>query len=137
MAQNWTRTIVFIGSGVYCLPIPIPFPRTRTLTQIQECFLFPWYRGLKKKSICPELTQALSGTEGDFFRQWKYFGRWIKKAFGMNSYIKAGLGMKNYVWGPNSKFERDKFWLILRGKFEQKTQKSIFLQNQWTLNFSK
>ena len=23
----------------------------------------------KKKFICPELTQALSGTEGDFFRQ--------------------------------------------------------------------
>jgi len=25
------------------------------------------------------------------------------------------------------------FWLIFRGKFEQKTQKSIFLKNQWRL----
>ena len=25
------------------------------------------------------------------------------------------------------------FWLIFRGKFEQKTQKSIFLKNQWKL----
>ena len=25
------------------------------------------------------------------------------------------------------------FWLIFRGKFEQKIQKSIFLQNQWKL----
>ena len=44
--------------------------------------------------------------------------------------IKTGLPIKNYVLDPNSDVKDEFFLLIFRGKFEQKTQKSIFLQNQ-------
>ena len=29
--------------------LPLPFPRIRTHTQLQECFLFPWYSGYIEK----------------------------------------------------------------------------------------
>ena len=51
----------------------------------------------------------------------------------MNLHLKTGLGNKNYVLDPNSDVENEFFWLIFCGKFEQKTQKSIFLKNQWRL----
>ena len=47
----------------------------------------------------------------------------------MNLHLKTGLGNKNYVLDPNSDVENEFFGLIFYGKFEQKTQKSIF-QNQ-------
>ena len=51
----------------------------------------------------------------------------------MNLHIKSGLGIKNYVLDPNSEVENENFLTDFRGKFEQKTQKSIFLKNQWKL----
>ena len=51
----------------------------------------------------------------------------------MNLDIKTGLGIKSYVLDPNSNVEYEMSWLIFRGKFEQKTQNLIFLQNQWKL----
>ena len=46
---------------------------------------------------------------------------------------KTSYGIKNYVWDPNADVENENFWLIFHGKFEQKTQKSVCLQNQWKL----
>ena len=37
-----------------------------------------------------------------------------------------GLGIKNYVLDPNSDVENENFLTDFLGKFEQKTQKSIF-----------
>ena len=51
--------------------LPKPFPRIKTHTQLQECFLFPSYRGFKKKFNCPCLTQALSVTDSIFFKTMK------------------------------------------------------------------
>ena len=51
----------------------------------------------------------------------------------MNLHLKTGLGNKNYVLDPNSDVENEFFWLIFCGKSEQKTQKSICLQNQLKL----
>ena len=48
----------------------------------------------------------------------------------MNLHLKTGLGNKNYVLDPNSDVENEFFLPIFCGNFEQKTQKSIFLQNQ-------
>ena len=36
-------------------------------------------------------------------------------------------------FGPKSDVDNENFWLIFRGQFGQKTQKSIFRQNQWKL----
>ena len=81
--------------------LPLPFPRIKTHIQIQECFLFPWYRGLNKKFICPELTKALSGTDGDFFRLKNIIKSLVKIVWemsldilGVNSHIATGLGIK-------------------------------------------
>ena len=48
----------------------------------------------------------------------------------MNLHLKTGLGNKNYVLDPNSDVENEFFLTDFFGNFEQKTQKSIFLQNQ-------
>ena len=81
--------------------LPLPFPRIKTHIQIQECFLFTWYRGLNKKFICPELTKALSGTDGDFSRLKNIIKSLVKivlemslDILGVNSHITTGLGIK-------------------------------------------
>ena len=51
----------------------------------------------------------------------------------MSLHIKTGLGIKNYVLDPNWDVENEKFWTDFCDKFEQQTQKPIFLQNQWNL----
>ncbi len=51
----------------------------------------------------------------------------------MNLHIKSGLGLKNYVLDPNSDVEDEHFLNDLLWQIWTKTQKSIFLQNQWKL----
>ena len=47
----------------------------------------------------------------------------------MNLCIKIGLGIKTYVWGPNSDVDNDDFLTDFLWQICAKTPKSILLQN--------
>ena len=111
-----------------CFPcyrcLPIINRRDRTHNQLQECYLFPWYRGLKKKFNSPDMTQALSGIDRQWiFQTMKINIQSIRKIvwevnlenFRDKLTYKNSLRIKNYFWYSNSdvengKISNDFFW---------------------------
>ena len=63
LPHNWIRTI---SSLLYVFSLL--FPSIRTHCQLQECVLFPWYKGSKKKLI---VWKGLVRNGQYFSRQWK------------------------------------------------------------------
>ena len=95
--------------------LPIPFLRIRTHTQLQECFSVSLIQRVKEKVHLPRTDIGLVRNWRRFFQTMKNIINSLVKIvwemnldiFGVNSHIKTCLGIKNYVWDPNSDVENE------------------------------
>ena len=121
--------------------LPTPFLRIRTHTQLQECFSVSLIQRVKEKVY-------LSVTDAGFVHNWRQFFQTTKNHIqsSVNIVWEINLEIFWYEFTFKNRFRQQKlcfgpqfwcwkwfFWPIFCGNFEQKTQKSIFLQNQWKL----